>query len=490
MRAHHPDLALLDVMLPDGTGVDLCRQIKEDPELQDIFVLLTSGVRISSDYQADGLLGGADGYIIKPVSNKELLARVKSMERIKRAEHALRASEVRYRRLFETAKDGILILSAGTGEITDANPAVVDMLGYTHEELMGKKFWEIGIYKDAEASEAAFTELQHNGHTRYENLHLKTKDEREIYIELVGNVYQADLNKIIQCNIRDITDRKLAEKELWKAHSELEQRVKERTAQLSESNSLLRQEIAERIIIEEELEDSRERLRHLSSHLQKIREQERTLLSRELHDELGQTLTGIKMDVAWIKRRMPEDNKPAIERIDSLLTLIDDAILTVQRISLALRPPILDDFSLSEIFNMAAKDFEKRTNVACQVISEPQEIILEKEVSTEIFRIFQEALTNITRHAHAQKVAIFLQKKGDVFIMRVRDDGKGITKTELTDPKSIGLTGMQERAYAIRGTLTITGTPGKGTTVTLSVPLHQTKNRNHRIVRNNLKRQQ
>ena len=183
------------------------------------------------------------------------------------------------------------------------------------------------------------------------------------------------------------------------------ERVTERTAQLSESNRLLRQEIAARKIIEEELKESRERLRYLSTHSRKVREEERTSLSRELHDELGQVLTGIKMDVAWIGRRTPEDNTVIVERVNSLLSLIDDAILSVQRISMALRPPALDDFGLQEAMKLAAEDFEKRTKVACEIISKPQNIVLKGEISTEVFRIFQEALTNVARHAGARRAS-------------------------------------------------------------------------------------
>jgi signal transduction histidine kinase len=250
---------------------------------------------------------------------------------------------------------------------------------------------------------------------------------------------------------------------------------KEAHAQLSESNRLLRQEIAERKIIEENLEESRERLRYLSTHLRRVREGERTSLSRELHDELGQVLTGIKMDVAWIGRRVPEGSTLIIERVHSLLTLIDTAILSVQRISMALRPPALDDFGLQEALQLATEDFEKRTTIVCEIISKPQNILLKKEIATEAFRIFQEALTNIGRHALAQKVTVSLHHAGDRFSMEVSDNGRGITEKEIRDPKSIGLTGMRERAFALGGTLTITGTRGEGTTITLSVPLNEGK---------------
>jgi PAS domain S-box-containing protein len=409
------------------------------------------------------------------VGTKMILLAIEDVTALKQRDETLKASETRYRRLFETAQDGILILDADTGQIDDVNPFLIDMLGYAYKDFQGKKLWELGAFKNIEASKVAFTKLQHKGYVRYEDLPLTTKDGREIDVEFVSNVYQVNHHKVIQCNIRDVTDRKLAEEKLRKAHDELEKRVTERTIQLSESNGLLRQEIAERKIIEEQLAESRERLRYLNTHLRSVREEERTSLSRELHDELGQVLTGIKMDVAWIGRKTPEENTVIVERVNSLLTLIDDAIFSVQRISMALRPPALDDFGLQEAMKLAAEDFEKRTKVACEIISKPQHILLKGDISTEAFRIFQEALTNIARHAGAQKVTVSLRRVGDRFIMEVRDDGRGITKKEISDPKSIGLTGMRERAYAVGGSLTVTGTQGKGTTITLSVPLNEGK---------------
>jgi two-component system, NarL family, sensor histidine kinase UhpB len=177
-----------------------------------------------------------------------------------------------------------------------------------------------------------------------------------------------------------------------------------------------------------------------------------------------------------------------LERLHSIIVLIDDAILSVQRISMALRPPALDDFGLSEAIKLALTNFEKKTHLACKFISTPQRIVLNREISTEIFRIFQEAFTNITRHAGAINVTILLQNTGDKLIMEVRDDGRGITKKEIMDHRSIGLTGMRERAYAMEGNLTIVGIRGKGTILTLNVPLNEGKEKHTETIKRGLKK--
>ena len=162
----------------------------------------------------------------------------------KQAEEALKSSEKRYRRLFETAQDGILILDAETGKISDVNPFLVEMLGYSHEDFLGKKLWEIGVFKDIEASKAAFLELQGKGYVRYNDLPLETKDGRPMAVEFVSNVYLVNHHKVIQCNIRDITERKHIAAALQSAHNELERRVEERTVELqtalSEINTIER----------------------------------------------------------------------------------------------------------------------------------------------------------------------------------------------------------------------------------------------------------
>jgi signal transduction histidine kinase len=184
----------------------------------------------------------------------------------------------------------------------------------------------------------------------------------------------------------------------------------------------------------------------------------------------------MKMDVSWISGRLPEGDRLVHERTKSLLTHIDSAILAIQRISTALRPVALDDFGLNEALRITADDFEKRTKIICDIVSESPEITLEKEIATGVFRIFQEALTNVARHARARRVTVFLQKKGNELIMEVTDDGRGITKKEATDLKSIGLTALYERALAIGGALTVTGIRNKGTKIVLKVLLSGERN--------------
>lgn len=164
----------------------------------------------------------------------------------RQADEALKVSEIRYRRLFETAQDGILLLNADTGQILEVNPFLLKMLGYSYKDFLGKKLWEIGPFSDIAASRLRFSELQTKGYVRYEHLPLETKDGRLIDVEFVSNVYLVDQEKIIQCNVRDITLRKQAEEKLQKANTEMDLRVKERTAELTRANERLSQEIEDR----------------------------------------------------------------------------------------------------------------------------------------------------------------------------------------------------------------------------------------------------
>jgi formate hydrogenlyase transcriptional activator len=179
--------------------------------------------------------------------------RINDLTNQKLSEEALKISETRYRRLFETAQDGILILDAETGQISDVNPFLIKMLNYSYEDFLGKKLWEIGPFKNIETSKSTFMELQKKGYVRFEDLPLETKNGQPIAVEFVSNVYLVNHHKVIQCNIRDITERKHLAEALQNAHNELERRVEERTTELRLSNEQLGQEIEERQLAEESL---------------------------------------------------------------------------------------------------------------------------------------------------------------------------------------------------------------------------------------------
>jgi PAS domain S-box-containing protein/putative nucleotidyltransferase with HDIG domain len=189
-----------------------------------------------------------------------ILLAIQDVTEHKRAEEKLSVSETRYRRLFETAQDGILILNGDTGQITDVNPFLIDMLGYSKEELLGKRLWEIGPFKDVEASQEAFQELQSKGYVRYEHLPLETKNGHQISVEFVSNVYPINGDRVIQCNIRDITKRVRAEEELRDHRDQLEKIVEQRTAELEDANTKLQEDITRRKQVEEALKASMEAL--------------------------------------------------------------------------------------------------------------------------------------------------------------------------------------------------------------------------------------
>jgi signal transduction histidine kinase len=267
---------------------------------------------------------------------------------------------------------------------------------------------------------------------------------------------------------------------LSQARDELEKRVTERTVELCHVNEALVQEIAERTQAEERLKNSRSQLRRLAAHLQSVREEERMRIAREIHDELGQALTGLKMDLSWLGHKASEVG-PAVlhlgllEKIRAMTDLADATIKTVRKIATELRPGVLDDLGLIAAIEWQAQEFQTRTGIQCQVVLPPDEVPLDQERSTAVFRIFQEILTNVARHARATAVDSRLTRAADSLILEVTDNGRGITENEISGSKSLGLLGMRERALLLGGEVTISGTPGQGTTVTVSIPLGELK---------------
>jgi signal transduction histidine kinase len=237
------------------------------------------------------------------------------------------------------------------------------------------------------------------------------------------------------------------------------------------------EDVTERRQAEMRNRESREQLRALAARLESIREEERTQLSREIHDELGQLMTGLKMDLAWIRKRIAEFGEQAATamtaRVQQMNTLLDDSIQTVRKISGQLRPALLDALGLIAAIEWQAKEWQTRTGILCQVdvlIDEPH---MSKEHATELFRIFQELLTNIGRHAGASEAGVILESVDDGLSLEVRDNGRGITEDEVNRRLSLGILGMEERAARLGGHIRFTGIPGHGTTVRVTIPLKQ-----------------
>jgi len=211
-------------------------------------------------------------------------------------------------------------------------------------------------------------------------------------------------------------------------------------------------------------------LRALAARLHSAREEERTRVAREIHDELGQALTAIKLEFTSLLHDLPEDQGIAAPRSQSILRLLDQTIQSVRRIATGLRPGILDDMGLVAALEWAAEDFQTRTGTRCRVDLPDVNIALDPERATALFRIFQETLTNVARHANATQVDVRLGKENGNLILEISDNGKGISDEELTAKTSLGILGMRERVLLLGGTLTISGTPGKGTTVSVLIP--------------------
>jgi PAS domain S-box-containing protein len=232
---------------------------------------------------------------------------------------------------------------------------------------------------------------------------------------------------------------------------------------------LIASDLSEAKRAEREVRASSEQLRKLAARLVSVREEERTRIAREIHDELGQSLTAVKMDLAWLAGRLPRRNTQMHERIRSTLELADSINQSVRRISTDLRPGILD-LGLAAAVEWQIQEFQARTGIQCKLQLLTQELFA-PDVSTALFRILQETLTNVARHAKATRVEVVKQKERDRLVLRISDNGRGFDPEDPSISKSLGLLGMRERAAILGGQVNIASAPGKGTTVTAWIPL-------------------
>jgi signal transduction histidine kinase len=224
-------------------------------------------------------------------------------------------------------------------------------------------------------------------------------------------------------------------------------------------------------LAEIEIKRSHEQLAEFSSYLQKIKEQERAKIAREIHDDIGGTLTAIKCDILWCTSDTPRDPRYCREKAASIESLVDSVIDSTRRISMDLRPGILD-CGIVAALRWQAKEFSGRTAIPCEIFCDHEEIPLDPDLSVAVFRIFQETLTNIAKHANASKIKVRFDEIDGWLELNIADNGRGITDDDMAKPKSFGIRGIQERCQYLGGNLEITGTPGEGTWVNIRMPVH------------------
>ena len=222
---------------------------------------------------------------------------------------------------------------------------------------------------------------------------------------------------------------------------------------------------------EEKLKNSRDQLRALAARLQFLRENERAAIAREIHDEFGQSLTSLQLGLSWIARKVTPKQQPVQAKIRSLSALVTTMIRSVKRIAIALRPGALDELGLVKTLQSEAREFEGHTGIRCQFETNLGKAKFDREGGLAVFRIAQAALTNVARHAKASRAMIALMQRERDFILTVQDNGKAITEKLINSKNSLGIIGMRERALALDGTLTLRRSKGKGTTLTVRIPL-------------------
>jgi two-component system, NarL family, sensor histidine kinase UhpB len=477
-----PDLIISDILMPVVDGFSLCKSIRSDPRTAYIPFVFYTATYTKTDDEALGLKMGADGFFRKPMEWDEFYTAVSALvrdieksgrlpekipdeeegdlyklynERLikkledkvfelekevrwrKKIEAQLRDSQQRLDLAIEGANIGMWDWNVETGAAY-ITPKWVENFGYKIEEITQHiDSWVNMIHPDDKQNAWNAVAANLNGNTRfYENEHrLKDAVDGWRWVLSRGKVVDKSPNG----------------------------------KPLRQSGIFM--EITERKKAEEELQKSREALRDLSKYLQTAIENERIKIAQEIHDDLGQVLTAVKMDSFWLIDKIPKTMTDVIEKAKSVPNMIDKAILSIKRIVSDLRPGLLDDLGFAAAIEWQAGEYQRRSGVAHHVQIIPEDLRLDADLSTALFRICQEALTNAAKHANASQILIKIILKNGFLDLSVMDNGIGIDETKISDSQSFGLMGMRERAASFGGSMDITRIHVGGTKVAVKMPV-------------------
>jgi len=387
--------------------------------ISEHFIKRKGGKMINVEVSAKQLSDGRFQRILRDIT-----------ERIQ-VEDALRASEKKYRLLFNDNPLPMWINSQADNNFIDVNNAALIAYGYSKKEFLRMKLSDLDSFTSS--------------------LKKHLPNEKNTATSLDGVYEHVKKNgQLIKVDI-------LTHDIIYEG----------KDAILSLAN-----DITAKFEAEESLQKSNEALRDLASHLETIRENERSHMAREIHDELGQQLTGLKMDISWLNRKVNSQDEAVKEKMKDAIALIDKTVITVRRIATQLRPSILDDLGLIAAMEWQSEEFEKRSEIKSIFSSNVSQLKINTDVATAVFRIFQESLTNVLRHSQATEVISFFRLENNIITLFIEDNGIGFKENEIKNKKTLGLLGMKERIQLINGKYEINGNSGKGTSVIITVPLN------------------
>jgi PAS domain S-box-containing protein len=437
-------LAIIDVQMPMMDGYELAMKInaeRSDDKVPIIFLTASQNTKIEL---LKGYDSGAVDYIFKPIESHILLCKIniflglfnlrktiirnaqllkKSADQLKTVNSALKNSEEKYRSYIDTAPDGVFVVDE-TGKFVEVNDAGCRITGYPKDELLKLSIPDLTPDESQADRLAQFSMLMKNGASKGEmQFRHKNGTKRWWSVEAVKLTASRFLGFT-----KDITDRKRDE---------------------------------------EELKSSLEQLHQLTQYAVKVRENERVAISRELHDDLGQSLTAVKIDLGIIRQNVSD--QAIVSKITRVSALVSETIRTVQRLTSQLRPEIIDDLGIEAAMEWYTKDFSLRNGIKI-LLSFDSDLAVSPDAALVIFRIMQESLTNIARHSRATQVEIGLHKTGESIHLRISDNGIGITEIQINAKKSFGLKIMKERALSLGGTFDICRENRRGTEVELIIP--------------------
>ncbi len=361
---------------------------------------------------------------------------IRDISQRKVAEQGLRLSAEKYKLLFERSPVPMWLISTSDDRFVDVNEAAVNHYGYSKEEFMSLNTTKIRPEEDKKRylSESGENKPGKNYHGIWRH---QKKDHTIINVEIYANDF---------------------------------------THEGKQARLILANDISEKIKAEESLKYSYEEIRQLASHLQDIREEERAGIAREIHDELGQQLTVLKMDMSWMSKRLSAEPSGEInKKINSTLELLDVTIKTVRRIATDLRPSMLDDLGLIATVEWQCEEFGRRTGITTRFIEDMTEFDFPPQMAIGLFRICQESLTNIARHSSAKNAFITMQQMSGELLLTISDDGQGFDAHKIGHKKTLGLLGMRERTQMMGGKYEIVSEKGKGTTLSIRIPFHSMK---------------